>query len=112
MNNIPFKLPDVGFNEVSGYIYFDDEFLVFDVSTSLFGEFSEKEQTIKVEPAAIEDIVVKKGMFKDKVCVRPKKVELLKAMPGNFDDEIKLSVAHKHRIKVEKLIDEFNRRTL
>ncbi len=112
MNSIPFKLPDVGFNEVSGYLYFEDEFLVFDVSSSFLGEFSEEEQTIKIEPAAIEDVELKKGVFKDKLCVRPKKVDLLKAIPGSFEEEVQLRIARKHRDKAERLIDEFNRRTL
>lgn len=110
MDSIPFKLPDVGLSEVQGYVYFDDEFLVFDVETALFGEFNGEEQTIKIEPKAINDLEYEKGVFKDKLFVRPKKRDLLKAMPGSFDEEIKLRVAHKHRKKVRRLIKEFYKR--
>ena len=110
MDSIPFKLPDVGLSEVQGYLYFEEEFLVFDVETALFGEFNGEEQTIKIEPKAIVELEFEKGVFKDKLCVRPKKRDLLKAMPGSFEDEIKLRVAHKHRGKVHRLIKEFNKR--
>lgn len=112
MNSIPFKLPDVGLYEIEGYLYFEEDFLVFDVEKSLFGEFEADEQTIKVEPSAIEEMEFKKGVFKDKLCIRPKKHDLLKAMPGSFKEELKLSLSRKQRDKVYQLIDEFNRRTL
>lgn len=112
MNSIPFKLPDVGLYEVGGYIYFEEDFLVFDVEKSLFGEFEADEQTIKVEPSAIEEIELKQGIFKDKLCIRPKKHDLLKAMPGSFKEELKLSLSRKQRDKVHQLVEEFNRRTL
>lgn len=110
MRSIPFKLPDVGLSEVSGFVYFDEEFLVFEVEKALFGEFDGEGQMIKIEPKAVVEIELKKGMFKDKLCIRPKKRDLLRAMPGTFKEEIKLSVSHKYREDAYDLVEEFRRR--
>lgn len=110
MRSIPFKLPDVGLNEVKGYLFFEKEFLVFDIETALFGEFDEDEHTIKIEPKAILDMEYRRGWFSDKICVRPKKDDLLKALPGDFRNEVELKISRKHGKSARYLIKEFYRR--
>ncbi len=110
MRSIPFKLPDLGLNEVKGYLYFENEFLVFDIETALFGEFDEDEHTIKVEPKAILDMEYREGWFGDVICVRPKKDDLLNALPGDFKDEVELKISRKHGKSARYLIKEFYRR--
>ncbi len=110
MRSIPFKLPDIGLNEVKGYLFFEDEFLVFDIETALFGEFDEDEHTIKIEPKAILDMEYRQGWFSDKICVRPKKDDLLKALPGDFRNEVELKISRKHGKSARYLIREFYRR--
>ena len=106
MIGIPFSLPDLngGLTEITGLLYEEDEFLVFDVETAFMGEFDKESQIIKIEPAAIQEIVLDRGVFKDKLRILPKKRDLLDAMPGEYRREIPLSIWKKHRRDVERLL--------
>jgi len=112
MTSIPFQLPDInlGLTEISGMVYLEEEFLVFEVETALLGEFGEEEQVIKVEPSALETIRLEHGVFRDRLCIRPKKREFLRVMPGTYKEELKLKVWRKYRAAVEQLVDEIRRR--
>ena len=88
MNSIPFELPDVGLQEIRGKLYLDQEFLVFEVQVALIGEFNKEFQTIKIEPGALKEIHLDRGVIKDRLCIRPKKSDLLTAMPGEYHGEI------------------------
>lgn len=111
-NSIPFELPsiDMGFTEVKGLLYLDDEFLVFEVGTGLAGGSHSDNQTIKVEPGALAEVRHEQGLLHDHLIVRPKKDDLLTAMPGTFEGELKLKIKKPHRREVEYLVHEISRR--
>ena len=106
MKSIPFTLPELngGLTEITGRLYEEEEFLVLDVETALLGEFDKEGQVIKIEPAALRDIELDKGVFKDKLRLWPKKRTLLEALPGNYKGEVPLSIWKKHRSDVEEIL--------
>lgn len=112
MMRIPFKLPDIagGLREGKGLLFLDDEFLVFEVSTALLGEFAADSAVIKIEPAALEEIRLERRLFFDRLYVRPKKGDLLEAMPGRHDFEVELRVRRRYRPDLERLLVDVERR--
>lgn len=107
MQRLRFQLPDLdaGFTEVSGVLYLDDEFLVFEIETALLGEFDKEQQVIKIEPAALKDIRLDRGIVRDKLCIRPKTDALLKALPGDHLGEVQLKVWSTNRRQAEQLVE-------
>lgn len=104
--SIPFKLPDVGMREISGEVYVEDEtFLVFAVEDALIGEFDRERQVIKVELRALDDLYLERGTFSDRLCIRPKKRDLLQVMPGKHERELKLKLRKKYRDEAARLVD-------
>ena len=67
-------------------------------------------QVIKVEPRALEEIYFNRGVFGDRLCLRPKKYDLLTAMPGTHDEEVKLKLRRRYRKDAEQLVYEVRRR--
>ena len=112
MRPIPFQLPDLhgGLTEIKGNLYLDDEFLVFDLETALLGEFDKEHQVIKIEPRALAEIRLDPGVFRDRLCVRPKKRDLLTAMPGTYGTELVLKIWTRHRARAEHLVADVRRR--
>ena len=112
MAPIPFKIPDVheGFSEAHGILYLDEEFLVFEVQTLTLGMIKQDPETIKVELAALHEVEFKPGLFSDRLLIRPKKLQLLAAMPGKHEGELKLKVKRAERARVLGFIREVERR--
>lgn len=104
MTSIPFTLPDMGLTEVKGLILLDDEFLVFELETALMGEFNKDTHTVKIEPAALQAVYLDHGLVRDQLCIRPKKRDLLDAMPGKYAGELRLKVWRKYRRDAEALV--------
>ena len=106
MSSIPFSLPDInaGFTEIKGLVHLDDEFIVLEVETALLGEFNKDQQVIKVELAALKDIRLDRGLFRDRLCLRPKKPDLLEAVPGKHLGEVQLKIWSIHRSRAEALV--------
>lgn len=111
---IPFETPDIhhGFSEGKGFVYLDDEFLVFEVRIHTLGLFEQEAQVIKVEPAVIEAIRLERGLFSDKLCIRPRKIEVLDAIPGDHEIEVKLKVKRKHRLSAQQFVADVSNRIL
>ena len=112
--SIPFQLPDtnLGFTENKGRLYLDEEFLVFEVSSGLSGMTHKKQQKIKLEPKALEAIRLDRGVFKDRLIIRPKRRELFQVMPGMYKDKdvLTMTLWKKYRPDAEHLVDEVQRR--
>lgn len=104
MDRIAFKLPDDGLREVDGFLYLDDEFLVIDLHTAFLGFADKERQTIKVDPAALEDVYLKRGLVRDRICVQPKRPDLLDAVPGKHDYELRLKTKRADRRRAERLV--------
>jgi len=107
MNRIPFKLPDDGLRELKGLVYIDEGYLIVKVESALFGLLDKDEETVKIEPGALEDLQIKRGTFKDRLVIKPLGVELLDAIPGDHVDEVILKVSRKRRAKLEDLVEKF-----
>ncbi len=107
---IPFQLPDIGFREISGKLYLDDEFLVFEVQDALMGEFDIEQQVIKVELGAIKEMRLERRFIRDRLYIWPKNRELLKVMPGKYLGELCLKIWSKHRGEIERLLEDVERR--
>lgn len=106
MDRIPFTLPDEGLREITGFVYFDGEFLVIDVRSKLLGLADEQRDGIKVALSAIESVYLKRGLIRDRIVVRPRGFELLEVVPGTHDREVALRSKRKHRDRAEDLVDE------
>ncbi|TDI71135.1 MAG: hypothetical protein E2O85_02505 [Bacteroidetes bacterium] len=112
MLSLPFEIPDVhaGFSEAKGVLRMEDEFLVFQVQTVTLGMFKEDPETIKIEIGALIDVRHERGLFRDKLYIRPKKLQLLDAMPGKHLLELRLKIRRKHRASALILVDSLRRR--
>ena len=111
---LDFTLPDIhgGFTEIEGAVYLDDEFLVLDMAVSTLGGIRKKSRVIKIEPRALYSITMKRGLVKDRICLRPKKEDLLAAVPGEHRGEVQLRIWRIHRLDTKRLIKEVRRRML
>lgn len=114
MPSVPFTLPDIdaGLTEIKGILHLDDEFLVLDFETALLGEFDKRQRTVKIEPAAISSIRLETGLVRDVICIRPKKSDLLDAVPGTHLGELRLKVWRKRRDAAERIVQQIQYRTL
>lgn len=106
MDCIPFTLPDINFGltEIKGFLYLEAEFLTFEVETAFLGDFDKEEQIIKIEPAALEAVFLEPGWLQDQLHIRPKKRNLLEALPGDYALEVPLKIWRKHRRKTQRLV--------
>ena len=111
MRSIPFRLPDTdaGLTEIKGLLYLDDEFLVLEIETALLGEFRREQQVVKVEPAALEEVHLEHGVFRDRLRIRPRKRELLRVVPGKHLGELQLKIWKKYREPAERLVEAVRR---
>ncbi len=107
-DRIPFHLPELkgGIVEAKGVMYLEDEFLVFEVESAVFGEFDKKKKLIKIEPRALEDVHYERRLIVDRLYIEPKEGELLEAMPGDFLSEVVLKIWVNHRSDAEALVSE------
>ena len=106
---IPFRLPDanLGFTEIKGIVYVEEEYLVFEVATGVSGGSQKKRQTIKIEARALEALHLDPGTFSDHLYVRPKERDLFRVMPGMYrgKDELKMKISTSYRGETEHLVD-------
>jgi hypothetical protein len=110
MDRVPFSLPDVGLREVKGFAYLDDEFLIIEVESAVFGLTDRERQTVKVAPSALESVRFTRGLFRDRLRIKPEKVDLLKTIPGDHPSEIALRIPRKYRDLTERIADEMDDR--
>ncbi|MEM1044106.1 MAG: hypothetical protein AAGI91_15960 [Bacteroidota bacterium] len=110
MLRLPFTLPEDGLREIKGFVSLDLEFVVLEVETAIAGILGKEETTIKVAPSALDDAWLKTGLVRDRLCLAPSKVDLLKAVPGDHAREIALRIPRKYRLDTEDLVDELSRR--
>jgi hypothetical protein len=106
MDRIPFTIPEDGLREITGFVYFDGEFVVIDVRSKLMGLFDEERNVIKVALSAIDSVRFQRGIVRDRIVIRPRGFELLEAMPGDHDREVALKTKRKHRDRAEDFVDD------
>lgn len=110
--SIDFTLPDLhaGFTEIQGAVYLDDEFLVLDLEVSTLAGLKTSDRIIKIEPKALSHIFLRRGLVKDKICLKPKRDDLLKAVPGSHRGDLQLRVWRTRRLDAKLLVQEVRRR--
>ena len=108
MDRTPFKLPDNGLDEVYGFIYLDDEFLVIDLRTSMAGIGKEHRELIKLAPTALAEVRFSTGIFQDKLHIQPNRFDLLDLVPGKHERDVALRIPRKHRAAAEVLVEDIN----
>lgn len=108
IGRIPFKLPDDGLHEIEGFVYLADGLLVLDVKRAFLGIGDGDRKIIKVAPTALDDVVLERGLVRDKLRVCPRRLDLLEAVPGTHPREVVLRIGRKHRPWAEDLVDELH----
>ena len=97
---LPLTIPEVNqLHEGKGFIYLEDEFLVFHFVVLNFGVTEDEWETVKVEPALIDGIRVKRGLFWDRLMIATRNRRLLEAIPGKHEVEISLRTRRAHRLE-------------
>lgn len=113
VSRLPFQLPDanLGITEIKGVVYLDEAYLVLEVRSGVTGGTKKKQQVIKVEPGALEEVQFNRGAFRDQLYLKPKKRDLLRAMPGMYKNKeaLKLKIPKRYRAQAEHLVDEIRR---
>ena len=107
MNRVKFTLPDVGLREISGMVSLEDGFVVLKLKSAIVGLLDEKNQTVKIEPSALLELRIKRGLIHDILILRPKKIDLLDVVPGDHPTYIKLKVKRKYREELDLLVRAF-----
>ncbi len=102
---IPFEYDVDDLNEAAGFLYLEDDFLVFELQVLALGLVKRESEIIKAERSVIEDIEVRKGLIKDRLVVSSHSIKLLKAIPGRHATEIVLKIKKKHRREAEEFVD-------
>ena len=113
VSRLPFQLPDanLGITEIKGVVYLDEAYLVFEVRSGVTGGTKKKQHVIKVEPGALAEVQFNRGAFRDQLYLRPKKRDLMRAMPGMYKNKeaLKLRIPKRYRAEAEHLVDEIRR---
>jgi len=110
MNRLAFTLPNFGLmelREIEGIVWMEDGFLVIEIKHKLIGLLDEESSTVQIEPSALRDIYLKKGFFKDRMVLVPKKRELLEVIPGKHVNDVKLRIWRTKRSEIRDFIEEF-----
>ena len=97
MTRIPFEIDSNHGHEITGLVFLEDEFLVFEVQVRKWSLYKEPQEKVKAELAVIEHIRFDTGFFSDKIFVVPKRSALLEAIPGDHKGELKLKVSKRYR---------------
>jgi hypothetical protein len=104
---IPFKITSVEENhEATGFLYIDDDFLVFEYQILKWGITKGASGTVKAERGVIDAVRVKRGLFKDQLLVATRNIQLLREIPGPHVSEIELRTKKKHRDQIDAFIQE------
>lgn len=107
MNRISFTLPDVGLREIKGLAYVEDDYLVLRVENALLGLIDQEAEVVKIEPSALQSVEHRRGIFRDRLVLRPKQPTLLDVIPGDHVTSVELRVPRKERPILEALLDEY-----
>lgn len=108
MHRVSFKLADEGLHEIRGVAFIEDDVLVLRVKKKLFGLFDSESKTIEVEPGVLEEIRVQRGLFRDKLLLKPWRSELFDLVPGNHGSHIVLKVPRRERTELEAMVDAYD----
>lgn len=109
MTRVSFTLPDVGLREIKGMAFVQDGALVLHIEDSLLGMVDTTRSVVRIEPDALLDVSMKRGWFRDRLVIEPKRAEVLDAVPGNHRVALELRVWRTQRPDLERLVEECER---
>ncbi len=100
-------MPDIGLREIKGMLSLENGLLLIDITDSLMGEWDKDHQVIKIEYDALNEIGIAKGLFYDKLIIRPKRPQLLEMIPGEHPVDVELKVWKTKRKQLQELVKQF-----
>lgn len=106
MASVPFKIPDDHGHEISGLVYIEDEYLVFEVKVVKWSMFKQPTETIKAEMTVVDSIRLDTGIFGDSIYIVPKRSDLLDAVPGTHKGELRLKISKRYKQQAQELVAE------
>lgn len=106
LTRVPFTLPDVGLREIKGMAYVEDAWLVLRMEDTLLGIIDADRKEVRIDPAALEDVHVRHGLFRDRLVLVPRRADLLDEIPGEHRVSVDLRVPRRHRADLERLCDD------
>ncbi len=98
---IPFQIPDINdTDEAEGFVYIEDDFLVFDVQVLAWGLSRSDTETVKVERGVIDGLRIERGWISDRLHVDTRNTSLLKALPGTHVSAVTVRTKKRYRSEV------------
>ena len=105
-NRLPFQIPKVReVHEGKGFVYLEEDFLIFRFTILNWGVAEGDWETVKVERGLIDGIHSEKGIFKDKLLIQTRNQRLLDAIPGDHRTELSLRTRKQDRVQVGSFIE-------
>jgi hypothetical protein len=89
----------------------DEAFLVLEITDSLVGEFDTQRRVVQIDPGALREISLVRGVVRDRLCIRPSSPDAFSVIPGDPGLELQLKNWRRHRGRVEAVVDALRRRT-
>ena len=108
MHRVSFTMSDEGLHEIEGVVFVEDNLLVLRVEKKLLGLFDSDSKTIELEPGVLEEIRIERGLFKDKLLLKPWQSDLFDLVPGKHGSHIILKVPRKQRAELEALVGSYD----
>ena len=105
-NRLPFQIPEINdVHEGKGFVYLENEFLVFRFTVVNWGVVEGAWETVKAERALIDGIHTEKGIFKDKLIIDTRDARLLDAIPGKYRGAVLVRTRKQDRAQVEAFVE-------
>jgi hypothetical protein len=103
-DGVPFRLRDVGFQELRGVMYLEPELLVLDISVELMTGGRVDSHVLKLGAEAISGLSVKHGAVWDRITLRVQDPTKLHDMEFVEHDMIRMRIARRHRRDAEAIV--------
>ena len=106
MATVPFQISDSRGHKVTGLLYLEEEYLVFEIQARKWGLFKSPPEKVKAEFGVIDHITLERGLFGDSIFIVPRRSDLLNAIPGDHKGELKLKVAKRYRELSQSIVSD------
>lgn len=104
MTRIPFEISHELADEITGLLYLEDGYLVFEIQVVAWGISKRPVEIVKAELGLIEHVRHQPGILKDSIFIVPKRAQLLEAIPGSHKGELRLKVKKSYRTEAEAFV--------
>lgn len=103
-DGVPFRLPDVGFQELRGVMYLEPELLVLDIGVDLMIGGRVDSHVIKLDADAIRSVTVRRGVIWDRIALRLADTSQVRDLEFIDHDRIRLRIARRHRKEADAIL--------